>query len=180
MAVPLGSIFNVNRLQLRPTFQPRIPGKLHPRKDRPHGTLLHICVNQTRVLADTGARIIELDSKVDLKVAKQMIGARVCMLGNLNPVTVLLQGSPLDVELAAEAAIAAAAEGGGYIRLRLRSAAWGAARESKGHGACGAQIALWNCLVDDSHRGWLDAAARVGEPLRSGEVLQTVAIRSGC
>jgi uroporphyrinogen decarboxylase len=85
-----------------------------------HGgtTLLHICGNQTRVLvdmADTGARIIELDSKVDLKVAKQMIGARVCLLGNLNPVTVLLQGSPLDVELAAEAAIAAAAEGGGYM-----------------------------------------------------------------
>ena len=81
-------------------------------------TLLHICGNTTPVLdlmSQTGARILELDSKVDLKVAKQKIGKRVCLLGNLSPVEVLLQGTPASTERAAREAIAAAGGGGGFI-----------------------------------------------------------------
>jgi uroporphyrinogen decarboxylase len=78
-------------------------------------TLLHICGNMTPVLdemADTGANILELDSKVDLRVAKERVGHRVCLMGNLNPVTVLWRGSVADVERAAGDAIAAAGAGG--------------------------------------------------------------------
>jgi uroporphyrinogen decarboxylase len=87
---------------------------------QPYGamTLLHICGNMTPVLpdlADTGAQILELDSKVDMGVAKAAVGARVCLMGNLNPVTVLWQGSVADVERAAEHVIAAAGAGGGLI-----------------------------------------------------------------
>ncbi len=81
-------------------------------------TLLHICGNMTPVLetmADTGAQILELDSKVDLSVAKAKVGRRVCLMGNLNPVELLWQGSVREVEAAAAQAIAAAAPGGGFI-----------------------------------------------------------------
>lgn len=51
-------------------------------------TLLHICGNMTPVLelmADTVADILELDSKVNLATAKQRVGHRVCLMGNLDP-----------------------------------------------------------------------------------------------
>ncbi|MEW6660833.1 MAG: uroporphyrinogen decarboxylase family protein [Bacillota bacterium] len=81
-------------------------------------TILHICGNATKVLdlyADTGAHIVELDFKVDMAYAKQRIGHRACLLGNLNPTEVLLQGTPADVERASAAVIAAAGKGGGLI-----------------------------------------------------------------
>lgn len=81
-------------------------------------TLLHICGNATQVLplyAATGADIVEIDHKVDLAYAKQTIGDQTCLLGNLDPVSVLLQGTPDKVRRASEVCIAAAAHGGGYM-----------------------------------------------------------------
>ncbi len=97
----------------------RFFGELTPLAQR-HGaaTLMHICGNMTGVLepmADTGAMILELDSKVDLATAKRLVGSRVCLMGNLNPVTALWRGSPQEVRLAAKQAIAAAGAGGGFI-----------------------------------------------------------------
>jgi len=85
-----------------------------------HGaaTLLHICGNTTPVLelmADTGAHVLELDHKVSLKTAKERVGNRVCLMGNLDPVELLWRGSPEAVKLAARQAIADAASGGGFI-----------------------------------------------------------------
>ncbi|KLU63021.1 uroporphyrinogen decarboxylase [Peptococcaceae bacterium CEB3] len=73
-------------------------------KERGAMTLLHICGNNTAVLdlmADTGAQILELDYKVDMKVAKARVGERVCLMGNLNPSALLLQGTVEEVEQAA-------------------------------------------------------------------------------
>ncbi|MBI2928458.1 MAG: uroporphyrinogen decarboxylase family protein [Verrucomicrobia bacterium] len=81
-------------------------------------TLLHICGDMTPVLewmADTGAHVLELDSKVSLRAAKQRVGQRVCLMGNLNPVTVLWQGTPADMAAAAHAAIVDAGAKGGFI-----------------------------------------------------------------
>jgi uroporphyrinogen decarboxylase len=81
-------------------------------------TLLHVCGRMTPVLeemANTGAQILEVDSKVDLGAAKALVGRRVCLMGNLNPVAVLLQGSPEQVEEAAMQAIADAGAEGGFI-----------------------------------------------------------------
>ena len=78
-------------------------------------TLLHICGNMTPVLdrmADTGANILELDAKVDLRLAKKQVGHRVCLMGNLNPVSILWRGTTADVEHAAREAILAAGEAG--------------------------------------------------------------------
>lgn len=81
-------------------------------------TILHICGNTTPVLelmADTGAHILELDHKVSLKLAKQVVGSRVCLMGNLDPVELLWRGTPPAVSLAAQQAIADAGTGAGFI-----------------------------------------------------------------
>lgn len=79
---------------------------------------LHICGNTIPILermVDTGARIIELDYKVDLKFAKDMVGERVCIQGNIDPVSIFLNGKPSDVERKARECIEKAAKGGGFI-----------------------------------------------------------------
>ena len=81
-------------------------------------TVLHICGNMTAVLdlmADTGAHILELDHKVSLRTAKERVGSRVCLMGNLDPVEVLWRGTPETVERAAREAIAEAGGQGGFI-----------------------------------------------------------------
>lgn len=81
-------------------------------------SLLHICGDNSRVIndmAETGAMIVEIDSKVKLDLAKREIGDRVCLMGNLAPTTVLLQGTTALVEEAARQAISDAGVGGGFI-----------------------------------------------------------------
>ena len=81
-------------------------------------TLLHICGDSSKVLhlyAETGADIVEIDHKVDLAYAKQIIGDKTCLLGNVDTVSALLLGSPDKVRQASEACIAAAAQGGRYM-----------------------------------------------------------------
>ena len=81
-------------------------------------SLLHICGDSTRVLemyADTGANIVEIDNKVDLNVAKQRIGGRVTLMGNVHTVTDLLQGDRATVRRSAERCIQQAGPGGGFI-----------------------------------------------------------------
>ena len=82
------------------------------------GSILHICGDSTRVLdlyADTGADMIEIDNMVDLAVARQTIGERVTLVGNVHTVNDLLQGSPEDVRTAAERCIQQAGGGRGFI-----------------------------------------------------------------
>jgi len=79
---------------------------------------LHICGNTIPILErmlDTGAHIIELDYRVDLKFAKDMVGESVCIQGNIDPVGVLLNGKPNDVERKARECIEKAARRGGFI-----------------------------------------------------------------
>jgi len=79
---------------------------------------LHICGNTIPILermVDTGARIIELDYQVDLTLAKDMVGERVCVQGNIDPVGILLNGKPGDVERKVKECIEKAAKGGGFI-----------------------------------------------------------------
>lgn len=80
-------------------------------------TLLHICGDSSKVLhlyADTGADVIEVDHKVDLAYARQVLGDRTCVIGNIDPVTVLLQSTPEKVRSIAESCLEIGA-GGGYI-----------------------------------------------------------------
>jgi uroporphyrinogen decarboxylase len=86
-------------------------------RERDAYSLLHICGDNSRILrdmAETGAMIVEIDSKVDMGLANRTIGSTVCLMGNLDPTMVLLQGTEEMVEQAARDAIGAAA-GGRFI-----------------------------------------------------------------
>lgn len=80
--------------------------------------ILHICGNTTKVLelmVDTGAPILEIDYKVDLAVAREIVGNRCCLMGNLHPTEVLLRGNPELVESESRKCIEAAGENSGFI-----------------------------------------------------------------
>ena len=58
---------------------------------------LHICGNTNRIIPDmvaSGADIIDLDWMVDMHSAAGIFGDRVSFLGNVDPVAVMLQGTP--------------------------------------------------------------------------------------
>lgn len=60
-------------------------------------TTIHICGDTTKLLdaiADTGIDAISLDQKVDLSKAVERVGDRVILIGNIDPVATILQGSP--------------------------------------------------------------------------------------
>lgn len=85
-----------------------------------HGvyTWLHICGNTTDKLesiAETGADCFSLDYKVDLSAAKKTVGTRMCLAGNIDPVSVLDRGDPQKIRSEGEACIAAAGDSGGFI-----------------------------------------------------------------
>jgi len=69
--------------------------RLHAALDVP--VFLHICGKTTHIvdcMAETGADALELDFQDDFGAMKRLVGARVCLEGNLDPTGVLLQGTP--------------------------------------------------------------------------------------
>jgi uroporphyrinogen decarboxylase len=80
--------------------------------------LLHICGNSTRVLdlyADTGADMVEIDNAVDMAEAKRRIGDRTAVVGNVNTITELLEGTPEMVRASAQRCIDQAGADGGFL-----------------------------------------------------------------
>ncbi len=78
---------------------------------------LHICGDSTQILAEmvsSGAQILELDYKTDLRIAKQILRGKCVFLGPVNP-ELIWSGSPTDVEAAAQEAIEILAPGGEFI-----------------------------------------------------------------
>lgn len=77
----------------------------------------HICGDASRLLEllpETGAHIVTLDYHVDLERARQLLAGRICIKGNLRPLT-LLEGSAEDVERQSRRCLAAMAGEPGYI-----------------------------------------------------------------
>ena len=61
---------------------------------------LHICGDTNKILPDmvaSGAKIIDLDWMVDMSAAVNQFGDQVSFCGNIDPVAVLLQGTPEEV-----------------------------------------------------------------------------------
>jgi len=80
--------------------------------------VLHCDANTTHlldVIADTGMDVFNFDSHMDIALVKQKIGSRVCLLGNISPLGVLLEGTPEEVDAECRRLIEAAKPGGGYI-----------------------------------------------------------------
>jgi len=81
-------------------------------------SMIHICGNTTKILediADIGPNCFSLESKVDLKTAKEILAGKVCVAGNVAPTGAFLSGTPQGVIKEAKACIEAWGEGGGYV-----------------------------------------------------------------
>jgi MtaA/CmuA family methyltransferase len=62
---------------------------------------LHICGNTTRILEgmlSTGADALELDTKTDVRAARDAMRGRAAFIGNIDPSSVLALGTPALVE----------------------------------------------------------------------------------
>ncbi len=69
---------------------------------------LHICGNITHLLGDItalDADMIDIDWMVNLREARRILGPKVCLCGNFDPVRVLLQSTPSEVRAACLACI---------------------------------------------------------------------------
>ena len=79
--------------------------------------LLHICGRSSdrwEPMVETGADLIDLDSPVDMGDAKDQIGDRVCIKGNVDT-TLLVRGTSEDVDRVSKELIERCAPGGGFI-----------------------------------------------------------------
>lgn len=77
----------------------------------------HICGNTIPIIDDfiaTGAQVLEIDHKTDLRVAKEHARGKTTLLGNIDT-NVLAYGSPQDVDDACREAIAVMAPDYGFI-----------------------------------------------------------------
>jgi MtaA/CmuA family methyltransferase len=87
-------------------FEKRLITALKQATQKP--VALHICGNALPILADmvhSGADVLEIDHKVDLQKACQMVGPEITLWGNLDPVGVLVQGNVEEVRLHTQQAI---------------------------------------------------------------------------
>jgi len=60
------------------------------------GPSLHICGNSKSIwqcMVDTGAPLLSLDNQVDLAEAKEAVGDKVCLMGNVRPVETIRRGT---------------------------------------------------------------------------------------
>ncbi|MDR1360068.1 MAG: uroporphyrinogen decarboxylase family protein [Deltaproteobacteria bacterium] len=85
--------------------QPYLKRLIEHVKSRGIGAVtLHICGKTAGIwqsMADTGAACLSIDNMAALDAAKNEVGKRVCLMGNIPPSEILLQGSAVDVRTAA-------------------------------------------------------------------------------
>lgn len=83
-------------------------------------TFLHICGNTTDKLdsiGKSGVNLISIDSKVDIAAAKKVFSGIMCLGGNVNPVSVMKDGTMEEVEEAGLECLQKAASGGGFFLM---------------------------------------------------------------
>ncbi len=83
-------------------------------------TFLHICGNTTDKLdsiASSGVDLISIDSKVDITQAKKVFSGVMCLGGNVNPVSIMKDGTPKTVRAASSLCLEQAAAGGGFFLM---------------------------------------------------------------
>ncbi|MBW2104340.1 MAG: uroporphyrinogen decarboxylase family protein [Deltaproteobacteria bacterium] len=80
--------------------------------------MIHICGDTTPILEDVaeiGPACFSLESKVDLHRAKEVLGGKVCVAGNVAPTGAFLSGTPEEVIREGKACIEAWGDGGGFV-----------------------------------------------------------------
>jgi len=75
---------------------------------RGRAVTLHICGKTHSIweaMADTGADCLSIDNAADLKAARDKVGWRVRLMGNVPPSEIMLQGTPEEVRAAVHACV---------------------------------------------------------------------------
>ena len=86
--------------------------------DKTAPTFVHICGNTLRVLEqmpETGADCLSFDHAVDPGKAKSVAGSKIAIMGNVDPVQVMMMGTPETVTKACYDVITAAGLNSGFI-----------------------------------------------------------------
>jgi len=115
---PVASGDVISPLTFRRFSAPAIRDLVDRLKSRRKFAMVHICGNTTRVLPDVleiRPHCFSLENKVDLGTAREVLGGKVCVAGNVSPTGAFLSGTPAQVKEEARGCLAAWGEGGGYI-----------------------------------------------------------------
>jgi uroporphyrinogen decarboxylase len=72
-------------------------------------------VGHLKLMADSGISVLSVGPGLDIAEAKKAVGDKVCLIGNLDPIGVLLNGTPEQVEAEAKRIMNIGKQGGGYI-----------------------------------------------------------------
>lgn len=113
---PAGLIGPTRYRELALPYEQRLIAGLKAATGRP--VSLHICGDATGILPDmarSGADVLEIDYRTDLRTACGLVGPETALWGNLDPVGVLARGTVAEVIGAARAALAATAGRARYI-----------------------------------------------------------------
>ena len=96
-------------------FLKELAGRL---REKGKYSMIHICGDTSGVLQQlVGVHpdCFSIDQKVDLRQAREVLGGKVCIAGNLSPTGSILNGTPPDVAADAEDCLRAWGHGGGFI-----------------------------------------------------------------
>ena len=115
---PVASGDLISPSMFRKFAAPALKDLVHRVKAKGKLSMVHICGNSTNILQDVleiGPHCFSLENKVDLKTAKEILGGKVCVAGNVSPTGVFLSGNPGEVVKEAKDCLAAWGGEGGYI-----------------------------------------------------------------
>jgi uroporphyrinogen decarboxylase len=87
-------------------------------KARGKYSMIHICGDSTQILKDIlemRPNCFSLEHKVNLRTAKEILGGKVCVAGNVSPTGAFLSGKPEEVVAEAKSCLRIWGRGGGYI-----------------------------------------------------------------
>lgn len=108
---PMASATVISPRQFRTFVQPYLTELVDYLHARGQSVTLHICGRTEKVwegMVASGADVLSLDNEVDLAAAREKIGDRVRLMGNVHPTAVLLQGTPGEVRQAVRFCVAQA------------------------------------------------------------------------
>ncbi len=87
-------------------------------KNKGKYSMIHICGDSAKILRDVleiAPNCFSLENKVNLRTAKEILGGKVCVAGNVSPTGAFLSGRPEQVAEEARACLEAWGTEGGYI-----------------------------------------------------------------
>ncbi len=115
---PVASGDLISKPMFEKFVQPVLADLVSRLKDAGKYSMIHICGNSTPVLdniLEVGPDGYSLESKVDLRVAKEKLGGKICVAGNIPPSGEFFTGTPDEVRAQARACLDIWGQDPGFI-----------------------------------------------------------------